>query len=90
MLEAITFPSLPTSAHLVAAVPDGPAGPVGTLGAGRPGRSGSARGAAWAARKLAAAKSTLSSERSFTFGDVTAFVFSCGVPTLFAGRLVAA
>jgi hypothetical protein len=56
--------------------PAGPAGPVGPCGPGGP---------AGPAGSCPARKSLLSSEPFFTFGKVTAFLFSCALPTLLRG-----
>jgi hypothetical protein len=42
------------------------------------------------AATVARLRSPVVSERSYTFDDVTALLFSCFVPTLLRGRLTAA
>src|SRR5438270_12566696 len=70
--------------------PPDPAGPVGPFAPWAPGAPGGPGGPTLPRGSWLAAKSTFSSAWSFTFDDVTAFAWSCLLPTLFAGRLEAA
>ena len=66
---------------------NGPAGPVAPVAPVAPGRPCGPRAPAGIWPRL---KSARSNEKFLTFNEFTAFLFNCGVPTLFLGRVTAA